>query len=85
MQQKNGPRCVVVEPAARHNGKQGLSYFEGISAQTAGSKGLCLHMVEIPPLGRAKPHLHENHESAVYVLSGERACGTATVSASISG
>ena len=28
-------------------------------------------LVTIPPLGRAKPHLHENHESAVYVLSGE--------------
>ena len=28
-------------------------------------------MVIIPPLARAKPHLHESHESAVYVVSGE--------------
>jgi uncharacterized RmlC-like cupin family protein len=34
-----------------------------------GSHGLCLHMVTIPPLARAKAHLR--HESAVYVLSGE--------------
>ena len=42
-----------------------------VSAQTAGSKALCLHIPEIPPLGRARPHLHENHESAVCALFGE--------------
>jgi len=63
--------CVLISPREAHQGKQGLDYFEGVSAQTAGSKGLCLHIVAIPPLGRAKPHLHQNHESAVYVLSGE--------------
>jgi uncharacterized RmlC-like cupin family protein len=64
-------RCTVIRHAGAHRGKQGLEYFEGVSAQTAESKGLCMHVVTIPPLGRAKPHLHENHESAVYVLSGE--------------
>jgi len=63
--------CVLISHAGTHRGKQGLQYFEGVSAQTAGSKGLCMHVVTIPPLGRAKPHLHENHESAVYVVSGE--------------
>ena len=43
----------------------------GVAAQTTGSRGLCLHMLTIPRGGRAKPHLHENHESAVFVLSGE--------------
>ena len=71
MEQNLEERCLVIERAASHRGKQGLNYFEGVSAQTAGSRGLCLHIVEIPPLGRAKPHLHENHESAVYVISGE--------------
>jgi uncharacterized RmlC-like cupin family protein len=28
-------------------------------------------VVTIPPGGRAKAHLHENHESSVYVVSGE--------------
>jgi uncharacterized RmlC-like cupin family protein len=71
MEQKLAERCIAIKPAASHRGKQGLNYFEGVSAQTAGSRALCLHIVEIQPLGRAKPHLHRNHESAVYVLSGE--------------
>ncbi len=65
------PSCVLIQPREATESKQGLHYFEGVSAQTAGSKGLCLHVVTIPPMGRAKPHLHQNHESAVYVLSGE--------------
>jgi uncharacterized RmlC-like cupin family protein len=63
--------CVRIERSAEYRGKQGLDYFAGVSAETAGSRGLCLHRVTIPPLARAKPHLHERHESAVYVLSGE--------------
>jgi uncharacterized RmlC-like cupin family protein len=63
--------CVVIKPGEAHRGKQDLQYFEGVSAQTAGAGGLCLHMVTIPPQGRAKPHLHQSHESAVYVVSGE--------------
>jgi uncharacterized RmlC-like cupin family protein len=62
--------CVRIDSDATYRGKQGLEYFAGISAETAGAKGMCLHVVTIPPGGRARPHLHENHESAVYVLSG---------------
>lgn len=65
------PACVLVKGLKEYHGKQGLDYFAGVSAETTGSKGLCLHMVTIPPLTRAKPHLHKSHESAVYVLSGE--------------
>ncbi|MGO4831307.1 cupin domain-containing protein [Rhizobiaceae sp. 2RAB30] len=54
-----------------YSGKQGLEYFEGIATETVGSTGLCMHVVTIPPGARAKAHLHEAHESAVYVLSGE--------------
>jgi|ERR1017187_4415983 uncharacterized RmlC-like cupin family protein len=63
--------CIVIQRGEPHRGKQALDYFEGVSAQTAGSKGLCMHLVTIAPEGRAKPHLHQEHESAVYVLSGE--------------
>ncbi len=63
--------CVLIKPREAREGKQGLGYFEGISAETAGAKGLCLNIVTIPPLGRARPHLHAHHESAVYVLSGK--------------
>jgi uncharacterized RmlC-like cupin family protein len=71
MDSKTAATCVLIERSASYQGKQGLAYFAGVAAETAGSRGLCLHTVTIPPLGRAKPHLHENHESAVYVLSGE--------------
>lgn len=63
--------CVRIERNTHYQGKQGLDYLAGVCAETTGSKGLCLHTVTIPPLARAKPHLHENHESAVFVLSGE--------------
>jgi uncharacterized RmlC-like cupin family protein len=53
-----------------YHGKQGLDYLAGVSAETAGSKSLCMRLVTIPPGGRAKPHLHAHHESAIYVLSG---------------
>jgi uncharacterized RmlC-like cupin family protein len=62
--------CVVISKAQQYRSKQNLDTFEGVSTQSAGSKGLCLHVITIPPGGRAKPHLHENHESSVYVVSG---------------
>jgi uncharacterized RmlC-like cupin family protein len=65
------PTCVVVRGADTYDGKQGLSYFAGISAQTAGARGLCMHMVTFAPGQRARAHLHEAHETAIYVLSGE--------------
>ncbi len=63
--------CRVIRPDSSYNGKQGFSYFEGVSAQSVGARGICMHMLTIPPGGRAKAHLHENHESVIYVLSGE--------------
>lgn len=65
------PTCRIVRPQSTYEGKQGFSYFEGISAQNVGSQGVCMHLLTIPPGGRAKAHLHENHETAIYVLSGE--------------
>jgi uncharacterized RmlC-like cupin family protein len=62
--------CKVLSGRAAYRGKQNLDVFEGVSAQSAGSKALCLHVITIPPGGRAKPHLHEHHESSVYVVSG---------------
>ncbi len=71
MQPEGEPVCTVIRRDEGYRGKQGLSYHTGISAESAGARGLCLHLVTIPPGGRAKPHLHEDHESALYVLSGE--------------
>ena len=65
------PTCRVIHGGDPFHGKQGLDYFAGVSAETAGATGLCMHMVTIPPGARANAHLHENHETAIYVLSGE--------------
>ena len=72
------PTCHLVRPDNTYDGKQGLRYFEGISAEKVGSKGICIHILTIPPGGRAKAHLHEAHETAIYVLSGEVPISTST-------
>jgi uncharacterized RmlC-like cupin family protein len=63
--------CRVVRAGQGYEGKQGLDYGAGVSAETAGSRRLCLHTLVIPPGGRGKAHLHEHHESAIYVIEGE--------------
>jgi uncharacterized RmlC-like cupin family protein len=61
----------VVRGGETYRGVQGLSYFAGVSAESTGSRSLCLHALTIPPGGRARAHLHEGHESAIYMISGE--------------
>ncbi len=63
--------CAILRAESTYQGKQGFSYFHGISAESVGARGLCMHLLTIPPGGRAKAHLHENHETAIYVLSGQ--------------
>ncbi|CAA9564378.1 MAG: Erwinia chrysanthemi phospholipase C (plcA) [uncultured Thermomicrobiales bacterium] len=65
------PTCGVIRPGSSFHGKQGLTYGAGIAAETTGSVGICMHLLTIPPGGRAKAHLHRDHETAIYVLSGE--------------
>lgn len=65
------PTCVVVRPQTTYHGKQGFDYGGAISAESVGAKGICMHFLEIPPGARARAHLHENHETAIYVLRGE--------------
>jgi uncharacterized RmlC-like cupin family protein len=66
-----GKTCQLIRPSGTYDGKQGFSYFEGIAAETVGSKGICMHLLTIPPGGRARAHKHENHETAIYAISGE--------------
>ena len=63
--------CKVIRQGQTYEGKQGLTYFRGVAAENTGAQGICMHMLTIPPGGRAHAHLHENHETAVYVISGE--------------
>jgi uncharacterized RmlC-like cupin family protein len=66
--------CLAIRPGSLSNSKQGHHVFEGISAQSAGARALCMHVIAIPPGGRARAHLHEDHESAVYMVQGEVVC-----------
>jgi uncharacterized RmlC-like cupin family protein len=54
-----------------YHGKQGFDYFSGISKESAGSNGLCMHLLTIPPGAVARPHYHEHHESVIFVIEGE--------------
>lgn len=62
--------CVLVTPGGSDTGRNRLDYVRGVSAQSAGAKALCMHVLTIPPGARSSPHLHAHHETAVYVLSG---------------
>lgn len=61
---------ITVRPKSTHITKQQLPNFEGISANSAGSKNLCMHLVIIPPGGKATPHYHNGYETALYIVKG---------------
>jgi uncharacterized RmlC-like cupin family protein len=67
----DSPTCRLLRAGETYSGKQGFDYLAGISAETAGARGLCMHLLTVPPGGRAKAHMHESHETAIYVLEGE--------------
>ena len=51
--------------------KQNLSYFLGISKETAGATGISMNIAVIPPGASAEPHYHKDFEAAIYLLEGE--------------
>lgn len=63
--------CHKLRASSTYSGKQGFDYFEGISRESVGAQAICMHLLTVPPGGRAKAHLHETHETAIYTLSGE--------------
>ena len=63
--------CRIVRTGDSYQGKQGLTYFAGISAESVGARGLCMHLLVMPPGARANAHMHAQHETAIYMLRGE--------------
>jgi uncharacterized RmlC-like cupin family protein len=61
---------VTVRVPAETMTRQRLPYFVGISYGTAGSRGLAMNLVVIPPGAAAEPHVHRGYETAIYVLKG---------------
>ena len=68
---ENQPRVSVTRSSELVQSKQGLQNIDGVSAEASRSLGLWMGMIRIPPGARAHPHLHEAHETAIFVLEGE--------------
>ncbi len=64
-------KASVVKSGAGYRAEQGSDYEPGVSAETVGSKSLWLGMITLPPGKRTRAHVHEHHETALYMLSGE--------------
>jgi len=61
---------ITVRPAREVMTRQGLPNFVGISAASAGSTGISMNVIVIPPGGAAEPHFHKGYETAIYLLKG---------------
>ena len=51
--------CRLIRANSTFDEKQGLNYLQGISRETVGAQGICMHVLTMPPGARAKPHLRE--------------------------
>ena len=70
MQAASSSSVTAIRPTREVLTSQQLPYFVGISGASAGALGLSMHLVVIPPGARSQPHLHQGHETAIYVLQG---------------
>jgi len=61
----------VVHGSQTYRSRQGSVYTPAISAESVGAQQLFFGIVTIPAGERTKAHVHEFHESAFYVLTGE--------------
>jgi uncharacterized RmlC-like cupin family protein len=66
-----GRHARVVQGSAQFRSEQGSTYAPGISAESVGAEALWLGLMTLPPGQRTKAHVHEHHETALYMLSGE--------------
>ena len=64
-------RGVVVKGSGGYVAEQGSEYLPGISAETVGAEAIWLGVATIPAGVRTKAHVHERHETAFYMLSGD--------------
>ena len=66
------PRLAsVVRAGESYRAPQGSHYHPGVSSETVGATGLWLGIVTLAPGQRTSAHVHAQHETAFYMLSGE--------------
>lgn len=70
-QSPRGRKAIVVKGGEAYRAEQGSDYLPGISSETVGATALWLGIASIPPGQRTKAHVHERHETAFYMLSGD--------------
>lgn len=63
-------KIITVRPKETFISRQQLPNFEGISAKTAGTIHLCMHLVVIPPGSKAIAHYHNGYETTIYIIKG---------------
>jgi len=64
-------KAFVVRAGTKYRSEQGSDYEPGVSTETVGSQVLFLGVVTLPAGARTRAHVHERHETALYLLSGE--------------
>ena len=64
-------KAFVVQSGAGYCAEQSSDYEPGVSAETVGSKSIWLGKITLPPGKRTRAHVHEHHETAFYMLSGD--------------
>jgi uncharacterized RmlC-like cupin family protein len=63
--QRTHDDCVIIRTGHSHGSRSGVS---GLSA---GAKALGVRLILMPPGTRGMPHFHADHETALYIVSGE--------------
>lgn len=76
-------RIVTVRAPAATMTQQHLSYFVGISRNTAGATGLSMHLVVIPRASPPSRTFTADYETAIYLLEGRRTAWKWLVACSI--
>jgi uncharacterized RmlC-like cupin family protein len=64
--QRTHSDCVIIAPSRAGEGPR-----PGVSELSAGAKALGVRLVMIAPGARGMPHFHADHETALYMVSGE--------------
>lgn len=67
---RNALSVQVITPEMAYEGKQKMGIVAGVCQQTVGSQALCMHIAAMPPRSRGVVHMHDAHESSLYVTEG---------------